>query len=150
MQGDWIGWYIPPKGADTEGFDGKLRVKGITCEEDGETGALSYVLELLNNIMLEHEIRMSQLVERMSMYIQNSPLAASITESPAGISHNHTHSLLLDLDADDHKQYYNEARHAADLHSAISRVSSLKTSGANAPTGDVTLVAGSNVSFFTK
>lgn len=145
MQGDWIGWYIPPEGADTAGFDGKLRVKGITCEEDDETGAVSYVLEL-NNIMLEHEIRMSQLIERMSMYTQNSPLAAPSTESPAGISHNHTHSLILGLDADDHKQYYNEARHAADLHSAISRVSSLNTSGANALTGDVTFVAGSNVS----
>jgi hypothetical protein len=32
--GDWIGWYIHPEGSDTEGFDGKVRVKGITCEED--------------------------------------------------------------------------------------------------------------------
>lgn len=145
MLGDWIGWYIPPEGSDTEGFDGKVRVKGITCEED-ESGALSYVLEL-NNIMLEHEIRMNQLVERMSMFTQNSSLSTPATESPAGVSHNHTHSMLLGLDSDDHPQYYNEDRHAADTHSAISRVASLKTSGANALTGDVTLVAGSNVSF---
>ena len=142
--GDWIGWYIPPEGGDTLGFDGKLRVKGITCEEDDETGALSYVLEL-NNIMLEHEIRLSQVVERMSMYSQNSPMAAPATESPAGVNHNHTHGLLLSLDADDHQQYYNQTRHAADTHNAISRVSSLKKTGATALSGDVTLAAGDNV-----
>jgi len=28
MMGDWIGWFIAPEGSDTEGFDGKVRVKG--------------------------------------------------------------------------------------------------------------------------
>lgn len=144
MMGDWIGWYIPPEGSDTEGFDGKVRVKGITCEED-ESGALSYVLEL-NNIMLEHEIRMNQLVERMSMFTQNSSLSTPSTESPAGVSHNHTHGSLQGLNADDHPQYYNEERHAADLHTAIPRVSSIKRTGGNALVGDVTLAAGTNVS----
>jgi len=144
MMGDWIGWYIPPEGSDTEGFDGKVRVKGITCEED-EAGALSYVLEL-NNIMLEHEIRMNQLVERMSMFTQNSSLSAPATESPAGVSHNHTHSMLLGLNSDDHPQYYNEERHATDLHSGIARVASLKKSGANELTGVITLAAGNNIS----
>lgn len=144
MMGDWIGWFIAPEGSDTEGFDGKVRVKGITCEED-EAGALSYVLEL-NNIMLEHEIRMNQIVERMSMFTQNSSLSTPATESPAGVSHNHTHSMLLGLNSDDHPHYYNEERHAADLHSSIQRVSSLKRTGANALTGDVTLTAGTNVS----
>lgn len=144
LLGDWIGWYIPPEGSDTEGFDGKVRVKGITCEED-EAGALSYVLEL-NNIMLEHEIRMNQLVERMSMFTQNSSLSTPATESPAGVSHNHTHSTLLGLNSDDHPQYYNEERHAADLHSSIPRVASIKKSGGNELTGVVTLAAGNNIS----
>lgn len=143
MMGDWIGWYIPPEGSDTEGFDGKVRVKGITCEED-ESGALSYVLEL-NNIMLEHEIQMNQLVERMSMFTQNSSLSTPSTESPAGVSHNHTHGSLQGLNADDHPQYYNEERHAADLHTAIPRVSSIKRTGGNSIVGDVTLAPGTNI-----
>ncbi|GAB6170805.1 hypothetical protein JCM15765_02830 [Paradesulfitobacterium aromaticivorans] len=144
MMGDWIGWYIPPEGSDTEGFDGKVRVKGITCEED-DAGALSYVLEL-NNIMLEHEIRMNQLVERMSMFTQNSSLSTPATESPSGISHNHTHSMLLGLNSDDHPQYYNEERHAADLHTGIARVAGIKKAGSNEMTGVITLSAGSNIS----
>lgn len=144
MMGDWIGWFIAPEGSDTEGFDGKVRVKGITCEED-EAGALSYVLEL-NNIMLEHEIRMNQIVERMSMFTQNSSLSTPATESPAGVSHNHTHSMLLGLNSDDHPHYYNEERHAADLHSGIARVASLKKSGGNELTGVITLAAGNNIS----
>ena len=143
MMGDWIGWYIPPEGSDTEGFDGKVRVKGITCEED-ESGALSYVLEL-NNIMLEHDIRMNQLVERMSMFTQNSSLSTPSTESPAGVSHNHTHGSLQSLGADDHPQYYNEERHASDLHTAIPRVSSIKRTGGNALVGDVTISPGTNI-----
>ncbi|MGE5417435.1 MAG: IPT/TIG domain-containing protein [Acidobacteriota bacterium] len=144
MYGDWIGWHIPPEGADTAGFNGKVRVKGITCEEVDETGSVSYVLEL-NNIMLEHDIRMAQLIERLSMFSQNSALAAPATESPSGISHNHSHSMLLGLDGDDHLQYYNEARHAADSHSAIARVASIKKAGENEMTGVITLAAGSNV-----
>jgi hypothetical protein len=74
LNGDWIGWLIPPEGADTVGFDGKLRVKGITVEEDDETGDLGYTLEL-NNIMLENEIKVAQAVERLSGFSQNDVLA---------------------------------------------------------------------------
>ena len=142
--GDWIGWFIPPEGSDTEGFDSKVRVKGITCEENPDSGALNYTLEL-NNIMLEHEIDVAQLVERMTMFSSNSSLASPSTESPSGISHNHTHSLINGLSADDHPQYLNTSRHAADPHNSISRVSSFKRSGGNTLTGDLTLSPGSNV-----
>lgn len=145
LTGDWIGWYIPPEGTDTAGFDGKVRVKGITCEEEDETGAVSYVLEL-NNIMLEYEIRMAQLVERLSMFTGDTVLSNPATESPAGISHNHFHSLLLGLDSDDHPQYYNQARHAGDPHSALARVVSIKSPGEDALTGDITIAAGNNIS----
>ena len=95
--------------------------------------------------MLEHEIRMNQLVERMSMFTQNSSLSTPSTESPAGVSHNHTHGSLQGLNADDHPQYYNDERHAADLHTAIPRVSSIKRTGGNALVGDVTLAPGTNI-----
>lgn len=65
--GDWIGWKIAPEGSDNVGFDGVLRVKGVTVNENDDTGDIGYVLEL-NNAMLENEIRLSQKVERMSQY----------------------------------------------------------------------------------
>lgn len=74
LNGDWIGWIIPPEGADDVGFDGKLRVKGLTVEEDDETGNLSYTLEL-NNVMLENEIKVAQAVERLSGFSKNDVLA---------------------------------------------------------------------------
>lgn len=77
--GDWIGWYIPPEGNDEVGFDGKLRVKGITCDEDSDTGYITYTLEL-NNIMLENEIKMAQSVERLSMYSGNDVLSTPVQE----------------------------------------------------------------------
>lgn len=144
LNGDWIGWFIPPEGTDTTGFDGKLRVKGITVEEDDDTGNLSYTLEL-NNIMLETEIKMAQSVERLAKYSGNDALSNPSTVTPAPLDHNHTHSLLTGLDLDDHPQYYNEERHASDSHNSIQRVSSLKKPGGNALTGDVSLVAGSNI-----
>lgn len=142
--GDKIGWYIPPEGTDNIGFDGRVRVKGITCEEN-DSGAVLYVLEL-NNLMLEHEIRLNQLVERMSMFTQNSELAAPSSEIPATVNHSHEHAVLGGLDGDDHTQYLNTERHAADLHEALVRVSGIKSSGGNTLSGEITLVAGMNVS----
>lgn len=72
--GDWIGWYIHPEGTDLTGFDSKLRVKGITVDEDNDMGFINYTLEL-NNVMLEQEIKMSQSIERLSMYSGNDVLA---------------------------------------------------------------------------
>jgi hypothetical protein len=57
--GDWIGWNIAPEGSDELGFDGVLRVCGITVSEDDDTGDLSYTLEL-HDTMLEHEIRLNR------------------------------------------------------------------------------------------
>lgn len=77
--GDWIGWHIPPESNDTEGFSGKLRVKGVTVEEDAETEFLNYTLEL-NNIMLENEIKIAQRVERLSLYSSNNVFYEPVQE----------------------------------------------------------------------
>jgi len=143
--GDWIGWYIPPEGSDTIGFDEKVRVKGITVEEQSDSEEVLYTLDL-NNVLLEHEIKVSQMVERMSMFSRDSVLSSQSTEVSAPISHNHVHGLLTGLGEDDHPQYLNEERHTADSHSGISRVSGIKKSGEDALTGEITFVAGSNVS----
>ena len=143
--GDWIGWYIPPEGSDTIGFDEKVRVKGITVEEQSDSEEVLYTLDL-NNVLLEHEIKVSQMVERMSMFSRDTVLSSQSTEAAASIVHNHTHGLLTGLGEDDHPQYFNEERHAADSHSAISRVSGIKKSGEDVLTGEVTFVAGSNIS----
>jgi len=78
--GDWIGWNIDPEGSDKEGFNEILRVRGITVNEDNETGNLSYILELHNTI-LEHEIRLSQKVERMSQYSGTDVLSVAPSSS---------------------------------------------------------------------
>lgn len=83
--GDWIGWLIPPEGTDTVGFDGNLRTKGITVEENDETGDLSYTLEL-NNVMLENEIKMSQAIERMSNFSKNDILSNPSSGGSGGSS----------------------------------------------------------------
>jgi hypothetical protein len=142
--GDWISWYIPPEGYDAEGFSSKLRVKGITTSEDNDTGYLQYTLEL-NNVMLENEIKMKQSLERTTMFSQSSSLTTP-QQNPAPKNHTHKHSLLQDLDKDDHPQYLNEARHNADPHEGIQKVSGVKVSGEDAMTGEVTLEAGNNVS----
>lgn len=80
--GDWIGWYIPPEVSDLDGFDGKLRVKGITTEENDETGVVIYTLEL-NNIMLENEIKIAQRVERLSLFSSNDILYEPVQEIQA-------------------------------------------------------------------
>lgn len=143
LVGDWIWWTVPPEGADTVGFDGKVRVKGVTIAED-DNGNPDYTLEL-NNIMLEREIRMAQMVERMSMFSRDAVLSNPDSQPAAPIAHNHSHSLLLGLGDDDHKQYYNATRHAADTHAFLTRVTGLKKSGSPVLTGEVTFAAGTNV-----
>ena len=71
------------------------------------------------------------MVERMAMFTQNSPLSAQSTQAPANKDHNHTHGTLLGLSADDHPQYLNADRHAADTHSSLIRVSGVKIAGAD-------------------
>lgn len=144
LLGDWIGWNIPPEGSDTTGFSESVRVKGISCEE-AENGLLTYTLDL-NNVLLEHDIRMNQMVERMAMFTQNSPLSAQSTQTPANKDHNHSHAALNGLSADDHPQYFNSDRHAADTHSSLIRVNGIKISGADLLSGEVTFQAGTNVS----
>lgn len=143
--GDWIGWIIPPEGTDEIGFDGRLRVKGITCQEDNDTGHLKYILEL-NNVMLEHDIRIAQLVDRMAQFSRSTTLTSPSTEVSAPLVHSHIHGLLNGLDEDDHPQYYTQARHVADPHSGIARVASIRRPGESALVGDVAIVPGNNVS----
>lgn len=101
--GDWIGWKIAPEGSDTYGFDEKVRVRGVTVNENDESGALEYTLEL-NNTMLEHEIKLSQKVERMSQFSGSDVLAVppsssgtyseseinAILAGKADLNHTHT------------------------------------------------------------
>ena len=144
LLGDWIGWTIPPEGSDTIGFAESVRVKAISCEE-ADTGMLTYTLDL-NNVLLEHDIRMNQMVERMAMFTQNSSLSAQSTQTPANKDHNHTHGDLNGLSGDDHPQYLNADRHAADTHLSLIRVNGVKIAGADLLSGEVTFQAGSNVS----
>lgn len=141
--GDWIYVQIEPEGSDTVGFDGEVRVVGITVTEDADL-KLSAQLEL-NNIMLERELIMAQLLERLSMGSADPQMTNPAETPPAGIAHNHFHGLLVGLRDDDHQQYYNALRHADDPHSALARVTSIKKQGSDAMTGDVTLIPGSNV-----
>jgi hypothetical protein len=89
---DWIGWNIPPEGADELGFDGVLRVCGITVSEDDDTGDLSYTLEL-HDTMLEHEIRLNQKVERMSQYSGSDVLSVAPSSS-GGYSDSEVNNML--------------------------------------------------------
>jgi len=90
--GDWIGWNIPPEGSDDIGFEGVLRVCGITVSEDDDTGDLSYTLEL-HDTMLEHEIRLNQKVERMSQYSGSDVLSVSPSSS-GGYSDSEVNAML--------------------------------------------------------
>ena len=90
--GDWIGWNIAPEGSETLGFDGVLRVCGITVSEDDDTGALSYTLEL-HDTMLEHEIRLNQKVERMSQYSGSDVLSVAPSSS-GGYSDSEVNAML--------------------------------------------------------
>lgn len=90
--GDWIGWKIAPEGSDNVGFDGVLRVRGITVSEDNDTGALSYTLEL-HNMMLEHEIKLNQKVERMSQYSGSDVLSVAPSSS-GGYSTSEVNAML--------------------------------------------------------
>jgi len=78
--GDWIGWKIAPEGTDDAGFDGKVRVRGITVSEDDGNSVLEYTLEL-HNMMLEHEIKLNQKVERMSQFSGSDVLAVPPSSS---------------------------------------------------------------------
>lgn len=93
--GDWIGWKIAPEGSDDIGFDGVLRVRGITVSEDDDTGALSYTLEL-HNMMLEHEIKLNQKVERMSQYSGSDVLSVAPSSS-GGYSTSEVNSMITEL-----------------------------------------------------
>ena len=90
--GDWIGWNIAPEGVDDLGFDGVLRVCGITVSEDDDTGELSYTLEL-HDTMLEHEIRLNQKVERMSQYSGSDVLSVAPSSS-GGYSDSEVNNML--------------------------------------------------------
>lgn len=90
--GDWIGWNIAPEGADELGFEGVLRVCGITVSEDDDTGALSYTLDLHDTI-LEHEIRLNQKVERMSQYSGTDVLSVAPSSS-GGYSDSEVNNML--------------------------------------------------------
>jgi len=91
--GDWIGWNIPPEGSDVVGFEAILRVKGITVSEDNDTGDLKYTLDL-HNAMLEHEIKLTQKVERMSQYSGGSDVLSVAPSSCSGYSTNEVNTLL--------------------------------------------------------
>ncbi len=90
--GDWIGWNIAPEGADELGFEGVLRVCGITVSEDDDTGSLSYTLDL-HDTMLEHEIRLNQKVERMSQYSGSDVLSVAPSSS-GGYSDSEVNNML--------------------------------------------------------
>ena len=90
--GDWIGWNIAQEGSDDIGFDGVLRVCGITVSEDDDTGDLSYTLEL-HDTMLEHEIRLNQKVERMSQYSGSDVLSVAPSSS-GGYSDSEVNTML--------------------------------------------------------
>ena len=143
--GDWITWAIPPEGVDEDGFISTLRVKGVTCEEDPETGVVHYTLEL-NNIIIEYDIKLSQSIARLTNYSESDPLSTPNQTTPAPINHTHDHSLLTNLTYDSHPQYYNVVRHTNDQHENVVRVRGIKTEGENALTGEVLFKAGANVS----
>lgn len=131
LLGDWVGWYV-------DDFE-IVRVKGITVEEDTETGEPSYTLDL-NNILLERQIRMNQQLSRVSMNSADSPLTSTgdkppLTELPA---HNHSHSALTGLDNDDHPQYLNEERHLLADHSAWQTETAYSTAQAGGYLGSKT------------
>ena len=113
--GDWIGWQIAPEGSDALGFDGVLRVCGITVSEDDDTGALSYTLEL-HDTMLEHEIQLNQKVERMSQYSGSDVLSVAPSSS-GGYSDSEVNAMLAGKANANHLHtgVYAEADHAHDF-----------------------------------
>jgi len=113
--GDWIGWNIAPEGSDDIGFDGVLRVCGITVSEDDDTGDLSYTLEL-HDTMLEHEIRLNQKVERMSQYSGSDVLSVAPSSS-GGYSDSEVNNMLAAKANVGHLHtgVYSETDHAHDF-----------------------------------
>jgi len=113
--GDWIGWKIAPEGTDDTGFDGKVRVRGITVSEDDENSALEYTLEL-HNMMLEHEIRLNQKVERMSQFSGSDVLA--VPPSSSGTYSESEINAILATKANTnhlHTNVYSETDHVHDF-----------------------------------
>jgi hypothetical protein len=113
--GDWIGWNIAPEGADELGFDSVLRVCGITVSEDDDTGELSYTLDL-HDLMLEHEIRLNQKVERMSQYSAADVLSVAPSSS-GGYSDSEVNNMLAaKADVNHlHSGVYSETDHTHDF-----------------------------------
>ena len=113
--GDWIGWNIAPEGSDELGFDGVLRVCGITVSEDDDTGDLSYTLEL-HDTMLEHEIRLNQKVERMSQYSGTDVLSVAPSSS-GGYSDSEVNNMLAGKANVNHQHtgVYSEIDHTHDF-----------------------------------
>lgn len=94
--GDWIGWNIPPEGSDHEGFNGVVRIKGITVSEDNDTGDLKYVLEL-NNAMLEHEIKLTQKVDRMTQFSGGADVLSVAPSSSSSYSATEINQMIASL-----------------------------------------------------
>ena len=113
--GDWIGWNIAPEVSDELGFDGVLRVCGITVSEDDDTGDLSYTLEL-HDTMLEHEIRLNQKVERMSQYSGADVLSVAPSSS-GGYSDSEVNNMLAGKANVNHQHtgVYSEIDHTHDF-----------------------------------
>ncbi len=105
--GDWIGWSIPPEGADKVGFDGVLRVKGITVNENDDTGAIEYVLEL-HNAILEHEIKLNQKVERMSQYSGGNDVLSVAPSSSNGYSVSEVNEMLAGKANTNHEHVFTD------------------------------------------
>jgi len=105
--GDWIGWHIPPEGSDEIGFEGILRVKGVTVSEDNDTGNLKYTLDL-HNAMLEHEIKLTQKVERISQYSGGSDVLSVAPSSSSGYSPNEINALLLNKANTIHQHHFTD------------------------------------------
>jgi hypothetical protein len=113
--GDWISWKIAPEGTDDTGFDGKVRVRGVTVSEDDENSALQYTLEL-NNMMLEHEIKLNQKVERMSQFSGSDVL--SVPPSSSGTYSESEINAVLATKASTnhlHTEVYSETDHVHDF-----------------------------------
>ena len=113
--GDWIGWKIAPEGSDDAGFDGKVRVRGITVSENDENSALEYTLEL-HNMMLEHEIKLNQKVERMSQFSGSDVLA--VPPSSSGTYSESEINTILATKANTnhlHTNVYSEIDHVHDF-----------------------------------
>ena len=86
-------------------------MRGVTVSEDNENGALQYTLEL-NNMMLEHEIKLNQKVERMSQFSGSDVL--SVPPSSSGTYSESEMNAILATKANTnhlHAELYSETDH---------------------------------------